>query len=244
MTVNKRHPLDVFQATGRAFGQRSPGSSAPESTGAAADSGEPIDTGDADPPRTALEAPATARSEAPASPAQEFELRLRLPGVAAVLLAWVVVLGVAYVYGYRRGVNALAQEKNQDARELADSIAAGSPEDPGEVRSQAAGAGARPYGVKIATYDGKQESLIAEAQAVLVERYGIQAPFTGWRLKDGKIAVFVGEFAAADDPELIKLAADLRKISDWPGGQKSPFVQANVLRHPGDPSKQRAAAGR
>lgn len=224
MTGKKSHPLEIFRSSGT-FQRPDPLRKEPGMGG--------IHTSDV-PERT--ERPARV-----VAPPQEFELRLSLVGGVILLFAWVVLIGAAYLYGYRNGESAHLDAETERA------LAKGAAIESGDSAARPAAENvpaAAPFGVKLIAYDRtpEQERILDEMRGLLVSRYEIDADvITDWpNEKRNQWVVYVGEFAAADDPALAQLLNKLRTIDDYPKGRdKSPFRNASIARHPDDPAKYR-----
>ncbi len=216
MSGHKRHPLEVFKASGRPLGEHAPSA---------------VERGD--------DAPAAPPAKAGGrSPFADFELRLTLPGALVVLFVWIVLMGAAYMYGHSRGRDAEQDAVGRDA------LAKGRQIEEGGARPerQEAGKGAPPaatplpYGVLLITYDKSQEKQIGDLKRILRERYQIEdSHILPWMHPSGKIEVYVGVFERRDDPALLQLEARLRAIDDYPMGSKRPFATAMIKEHPLDP---------
>ncbi|MFH0946152.1 MAG: hypothetical protein V2A76_13210 [Planctomycetota bacterium] len=229
MSGRKKHPLEVFKASGRSLGgQRAEDD--PSSGAKAQDDRERLGLPRQNPVRTGA-------PEREARPPSEFELRLTLPGALVLLFAWVVLMGAAYIYGHSRGRGGMVQERDQTAlalgRQIEETPSSAKPaKSDGEVGIPAK---PWPYGVLLVTYTSYQKDRIQEISNLLREKYGIKAeifPYIHDRGK-GKVELFVGVFDKADDPELKKLAANVRNIQDWPSGRdKTPFQDSYIRQHP------------
>lgn len=224
MTGKKSHPLEIFRSSGT-FQRPDPLRKEPGMGG--------IHTSEV-PERTE-------RPVRVAPPTQEFELRLSLIGGVVLLFAWVVLIGAAYLYGYKNGESAQA---DADAAKV---LAKGAEIESGDAQARPAAGdvpAAVPFGVKLIAYDRtpEQERILDEMRGLLETRYAIDPDvITDWPdKKREQWVVYVGEFANADDPALVRLLNKLRTIDDYPKGRdKSPFRNASIARHPDDPAKYR-----
>lgn len=172
----------------------------------------------------------------------EFELRLSLGSTVLVAMTWIVLLAAAYVLGVSNGREQQLLASDQGARArgavIENSTDSGTSSD-GQ-------AGARPtadawYGVRLASYPAsidKYRPLIEELKDSLAKTYGEslglrREEIQHWEFSKKDSAVYAGCFATEDDPKLIELAANLRKINDWPrGNDQSPFKSAEIRRLP------------
>lgn len=204
----KKHPLEVFKASGRPLGET------------------PVRPQEAERavPRVRPEPPVAARSAA-----GEFELRLSLPGAAVLLFAWVVMMGAAYMMGYSRGTSAERAEQDAAARALGRRIETAAASEP--VAPAVPSAVPRTYGVLLVTYNTDDRARIDEMSRILAEAYGITGLST-LAYADGKVEVMAGRFDDEKDPALAKLLAKLRRIDDWPVGGKRPFATAFIKKYP------------
>lgn len=224
MTGKKSHPLEIFRSSGT-FQRPDPLRKEPGMGG--------IHTSEV-PERTE-------RPVRVAPPTQEFELRLSLIGGVVLLFAWVVLIGAAYLYGYKNGESA---QVDADAAKV---LAKGAEIESGDAQARPAAGhvpAAVPFGVKLIAYDRtpEQERILDEMRGLLETKYAIDPDvITDWPdKKREQWVVYVGEFASADDPALVRLLNKLRTIDDYPKGRdKSPFRNASIARHPDDPAKYR-----
>ncbi|MBI4878215.1 MAG: hypothetical protein HY812_00945 [Planctomycetes bacterium] len=217
MSGHKKHPLEVFKASGRPLGEHMP---------PAAERAEKRP--EPPPPKAAGQ-----------SPFADFELRLTLPGGLVVLFVWIVLMGAAYMYGHSRG-----RDAEHDAVGSA-ALAKGRQIEEGAARPDEAAGNAPPeessfpYGVLLITYDKAQEKQIGDLKRILRERYQIEDKLIlPWKdPTTGMIEVYAGVFERRDDPALLQLEARLRAIDDYPMGGKRPFATAMIKMHPADPRK-------
>ena len=259
MSGGKKHPLEIFKASGRSLGGQFPNAAAESSAESTPSPDTPAQGAPSmGAPKTvqaSMDAAAQRRSAGsyPTRPFAEFELRLTLPAALILLFGWVILMGGAYIYGHSRGRDGLQEERDQSALALGRQIESG-PAGPAPVRKPEGSTTAsqpRPFGVLLVTYQGYQgdrraeiDEHIKEISKLLLERYGITAPVRSWKHKNGMIEVFVGVFATNDNPELKQLEANLRRIKDWPSGRdKSPFQDSYPKLHPGIPSNATGATG-
>lgn len=252
MSGKRKHPLEVFKASGRSLGGQPSGDDA-SAEARTEDGRERLGLPRKNPARQnparqnparqnpARQNPARQAATEPVSrPPSEFELRLNLPGALVLLFAWVVLMGAAYIYGHSRGRGGMLQERDQTALALGRDIEEASSSANPQAREESTNTPARPrpYGVLLVTYNSYQEERIQEISKLLREKYGIAAGIFPWTRSNGQVEVFVGEFDKVDDPALRKLAANVRNIQDWPsGGDKTPFEESYVRRHPGIPDE-------
>ncbi len=238
MSGPKKHPLEIFRSSGRKFGDTGhplPADGDANKETPAEDSPLPPDVpaprGDGPPPR--VPSFAQVRRE---RAVDEFELRLTLPGIATLAVVWLLLLGGAYLYGYRRGEGATQQQHDAQAlangKQIEEGGDSGAPQAPAEANNADA---ALPFGVTVATYNRDQDALLEETQRTLTERYGIDV-LNVYRYDDtGKQLLVAGVFASKDDPGLKALEVKLHNIKDYPRGDKSPFRRALISRHPNLP---------
>lgn len=252
MSADKKHPLEVFRSSGRSLGGVNPvpptGPEQPEQRERPEQPERPQQPERPERPAPARAAeqerrvagPLAARGRAP-NARGEFELHLGLREAVVLLFSWLVLMGGAYLFGYARGEKAGVGEVQSDAlakgRQIAAGDAASAPGGGDGAAPAPAGAAAeRPFGVLLITYKGDQREKIEEIGGVLREKYGIADQMYTWRHPDGKVEVFLGAYPSAEDPDLARLAARVRRIDDWPtGSDKRPFAGAYPKRHPGDP---------
>jgi hypothetical protein len=216
MTGKKSHPLEIFRASGT-FQRPDPLRKEPGMAGM-------------NKPDMPVRVP---------TPSQEFELRLSLTGGVVLLFAWVVLIGAAYLYGYKNGESSARDAAQQQALAKGDALEQGDPAARPTAENQPS---ALPFGVSLIAYDMTQVELLDEMTGILETKYDIaRAAITEWPdNKKKQWMVYIGEFADADDPALKQLLNKLRAIDDYPRGQdKRPFSNARIARHPGDPAKFR-----
>lgn len=217
MSAQKKHPLEIYKASGRRLGDTS---AAPERA-----AGVPVRT---QPPKAGT-----------APGASDFEVRLTLTGALVLLFVWIVLMGASYMYGVSRGQDTAQAEAGKTALALGQNIEEASGTVNPEAGSGAAESQPFPYGVLLITYSRYQKERIDEMKAILARDHDITG-LTVWRHSDDRTEVFAGEFQRSDDPDLQSLARRLRMIDDYPVGDKRPFGTAVIKRHPFDPELARA----
>lgn len=172
----------------------------------------------------------------------EFELRLSLGSTVLVAMTWIVLLAAAYVLGVSNGREQQLLASDQGARARGSAIENSTDSGAATDGQGAARAAADAwYGVRLASYPApidKYRPLIDELKDSLAKNYGEslglrREEINHWEFSKKDSAVYAGCFATEDDPKLIELAANLRKINDWPrGNDSSPFKSAEIRRLP------------
>ena len=238
MSGSKKHPLEIFRSSDQRLGK-----------GALPDGPEGDVPAASD--RAAAEEP-TRREEmtrpAPVEPpvavaaphADEFEIRLKLPGALVVLFAFVVGMAAAHMYGHHRGAAAVRGEVDARAAALGREIESASSSDADEGGVSAATA-APWYGVVAITYSSNQSRLLESTMTVLEDRYDL-GDFYRWEFGD-KVELYIGASQDRRDPTLLDYARRLRLIDDFPTQPSDPFRDAMIKRHPLDPTDPNNLAG-
>lgn len=240
----RKHPLEIFRESGKSDQSRTNG--AKNHTGGGNSkrrSGNGILSG--------LKAGLSARREkksensragAGSRPVQgsrgpgEFKITLTMNHVLISLFVVVSLIITGYFGGFYKGSSSardpgLAHQDNgpeflgerPGPKEPADQPKKGS----GTVISKLGGT----YGVQVASYTEGGRSAAESARDELIRR-GYKNVVNYHFRKSKTCAIMVGSYDRENHPDLLRLLERLRNVSDFPGGDKSPFKTAWVTRHP------------